>query len=89
MHAYINQVLTLHVDAPEAWLIECTEAAYDMDNLRLTELGDRKTISAAYELAYILITGSCEDVGGREPPNGLQLLLGSSQVALTLCSLLG
>ena len=36
------QVLTLHVDAPEAWLLECTEAAYDMDNLRLAELGERR-----------------------------------------------
>ena len=54
------QVLTLHVDAPEAWLIEVTEAAYDMDNLRLSELGERKTVSARYELVSILITGSCE-----------------------------
>ena len=37
-------MLTLHVDAPEAWLIEVTEAAYDMDNLRLSELGERKTV---------------------------------------------
>ncbi|EOD25484.1 hypothetical protein EMIHUDRAFT_457558 [Emiliania huxleyi CCMP1516] len=72
------QVLTLHVDAPEAWLLECTEAAYDMDNLRLAELGDRRTVSAVYELASLLITGSCEDVGSRHPPNGLQLLLGTT-----------
>lgn len=51
------QVLTLHVDAPEAWLLECTEAAYDMDNIRLAELGDRRTLSASYELASLLITG--------------------------------
>ena len=72
------QVLTLHVDAPEAWLVESTEAAYDMDNLKLEDLGERKTIIARYELASVLITGSCEDVSSRDPPNGLQLLLGSS-----------
>jgi len=71
------QVLTLHVDAPEAWLVGCTEAAYDMDNIRLSELGDRRTLSAHYELASLLITGSCEDVAARDPPNGLQLLLGT------------
>ena len=72
------QVLTLHVDAPEAWLIEVTEAAYDMDNIRLSELGERRTLSARYELVSLLITGSCEDLAGREPPAGLQLLLGRS-----------
>ena len=72
------QVLTLHVDAPEAWLIEVTEAAYDMDNIRLSELGERRALSARYELVSLLITGSCEEIAGREPPSGLQLLLGRS-----------
>jgi len=72
------QVLTLHLDAPEAWLVQVTEAAYDMDNLRLTELGERRTLFARYDLVSILITGSCEDFTRREPPNGLQLLLGTS-----------
>ena len=71
-------VLTLHVDAPEAWLIECTEAAYDMDNIRLSELNDKRTVSASYELASLLFTGSCEDLTSRKPPNGLQLILGTA-----------
>jgi len=72
------QVLTLHLDAPEPWLVQVTEAVYDMDNLKLAELGSRSTVIARYELSSLLITGSCEDVSSRDPPNGLQLLLGTS-----------
>jgi len=72
------QVLTLHLDAPEAWLVQVTEAAHDMDNLRLSELGERRTLFARYELVSILITGSCKNYVSQEPPNGLQLLLGTS-----------
>ena len=35
---------TLTIDAPEAWLIEVIEAAYDMDNIKLTDLGERRTL---------------------------------------------
>lgn len=45
------QVLTLHVDAPEPWLVQVTEAVYDMDNLKLGELGARNTVVARYALA--------------------------------------
>ena len=71
------QVLTLHIDAPEPWLVEVTEALYDMDNIKLIELGEKRTLTARYELASLLITGACEDVEARDPPNGLQLLLGT------------
>ena len=30
------------------------------------------TLGGRYELASILITGSCEDITSRDPPNGLQ-----------------
>ena len=68
-------MLTLHLDTPEAWLVEITEAARDMANIRLSELGDRSTLAANYELASVLIAGACEDLSSPEPPNGLQLLL--------------
>ena len=43
------QVLTLHLDTPEKWLVECMEATYDMDNIRLTQLGDaQRTLAARY-----------------------------------------
>ena len=32
----------------------------------------RYTLGGRYELASILITGSCEDITSRDPPNGLQ-----------------
>ena len=34
-----------------------------------------------YELTSLLITGSCEDMGSHDPPNGLQLLLGTETEA--------
>lgn len=52
------QVLTLHIDAPEPWLVEVTEALYDMDNIKLEELGEKRTLTARYELASLLITGA-------------------------------
>ena len=44
----------------------------------MSRLGDRRTVSAVYELASLLITGSCEDMGARDPPSGIQLVLGTS-----------
>ena len=73
------QVLTLHLDAPDKWLVECVEAAYDMDNVRLSQMPDtQRTLTARYELTAILITGACEDVSSNDPPSGLQLLLGTA-----------
>lgn len=34
-----TKVLTLHMDVPEAWLVEATEAKYDLDNFKPQDLG--------------------------------------------------
>ena len=53
------------MDVPEAWLVEPVRAAYDLDNLRLSDLGDSSTLSAEFELEAMLLTGSCTDSAAR------------------------
>lgn len=60
-----TKVLTLHMDVPEAWLVEPVRAAYDLDNLRLSDLEDENTLSAEFELEAILLTGRCTDIAAR------------------------
>lgn len=56
-----TKVLTLHMDVPEAWLVEPVRAAHDLDNLRLSDLGKEMTLHAEFELEALLLTGSCTD----------------------------
>ena len=73
-----SKVLTLHMDVPEAWLVEPVRAAYDLDNLRLSDLGSDATLNAEFELEALLLTGSCTDVSARrrdQVTKPLQLLL--------------
>lgn len=60
-----RKVLTLHMDVPEAWLVEPVRAAYDLDNLRLSDLEDEDTLTADFELEAILLTGRCTDIAAR------------------------
>ena len=60
-----TKVLTLHMDVPEAWLVEPVRAAHDLDNLRLSDLGGQTTLSAEFELEAVLLTGRCVDVAAR------------------------
>lgn len=60
-----TKVLTLHMDVPEAWLVEPVRAAYDLDNLRLSDLGSESTLTAEFELEAILLTGRCLDLAAR------------------------
>ena len=53
------------MDVPEAWVVEPVRAAYDLDNLRLSDLGDESTLTADFELEAILLTGRCTDVAAR------------------------
>ena len=34
------------MDVPEAWLVEPVRSAYDLDNLRLADLGQESTLHA-------------------------------------------
>lgn len=42
--------------------MEPTYAPYDLDNLRLEELGAVKAMEAEYELEALMLTGSCLDL---------------------------
>jgi hypothetical protein len=55
------------------------QAPYDLDNLRLEQLGDSRSMRAVYELEALMLTGHCFDTKTREPPRGLQLALGSAR----------
>ena len=57
-----SKVLTLHMDVPEAWLVEPTRTAYDLDNLRLSDLQGSSVLTAEFELEALLLTGSCVDL---------------------------
>ena len=62
-----TRVLTLNLDAPEAWLAEPIEAPLDLDNLRLADLGPgRRALAAAFELEALMLTGSCIDVAAKK-----------------------
>ncbi|EFJ45735.1 hypothetical protein VOLCADRAFT_105823 [Volvox carteri f. nagariensis] len=74
-----RRVLTLNLDAPEAWLVEPAAALYDLDNLRLEDVAGEVAF-AEFELDALMLTGSCVDVtasGRMTPPRGLQLHLGT------------
>ncbi len=54
------------MDVPEAWLVEPVKAELDLDNLRLADLGQKRSMSADFELESILLSGSCIDVAATD-----------------------
>ncbi len=69
------------MDVPEAWLVEPVSAPYDLDNLRLEDLGATRYLEAGFELEALMITGQCMDVAAKSREQvgfilwGLALLL--------------
>jgi hypothetical protein len=57
-----EKILTLNMDVPEAWLVEPVKAELDLDNLRLADLGGKRTMTANFELESLILSGSCTDV---------------------------
>ncbi|KAJ4784375.1 UDP-glucose:glycoprotein glucosyltransferase 1 [Rhynchospora pubera] len=74
----LSKTLTMNIDVPEPWLVEPVVAEHDLDNMLLENLGDTRTLQAVFELEALLLTGHCSEKG-REPPRGLQLILGTKQ----------
>lgn len=70
-----RQLLTLNVQAPDAWLVEATKAIYDLDNIRMEQA--ESDIIAEYQLRHILLEGHCFDEVTGNPPRGLQFILGN------------
>uniref|UniRef100_A0A3B5YVU0 UDP-glucose:glycoprotein glucosyltransferase n=2 Tax=Triticum aestivum TaxID=4565 RepID=A0A3B5YVU0_WHEAT len=74
----LSKTLTMNIDVPEPWLVEPVVAIHDLDNILLENLGDVRTLQAVYELEALLLTGHCMEKD-REPPRGLQFILGTKQ----------
>eukprot|EP00069_Balaena_mysticetus_P011307 bmy_07108T0 len=70
-----SPLLTLNMITPESWLVETVHSNCDLDNIHLKDI--EKTVTAEYELEYLLLEGHCFDVITEEPPWGLQFTLGT------------
>ncbi|KQJ97067.1 UDP-glucose:glycoprotein glucosyltransferase isoform X2 [Brachypodium distachyon] len=75
----LSKTLTMNIDVPEPWLVEPVVAIHDLDNILLENLGDVRTLQAVFELEALLLTGHCMEKD-REPPRGLQFILGTKQM---------
>ncbi|XP_064360688.1 UDP-glucose:glycoprotein glucosyltransferase 2 isoform X5 [Dromaius novaehollandiae] len=70
-----SPLLTLNLITPESWLVEAVNSSCDLDNIHLQDI--KGTVTAEYELEYILLEGHCFDVTTGQPPRGLQFTLGT------------
>ncbi len=72
-----EQLLTLKISTPEPWIVYPADTGgLDTDNVRLGAL--TKSAKVKFDLASLLVTGHCEEVGAPSPPAGLQLQLSSA-----------
>lgn len=70
-----NSLLTQNVQVPENWLVEAVRSVYDLDNIKLSEIGG--PVHSEFELEYLLLEGHCFDASTGAPPRGLQVTLGT------------
>lgn len=76
-----DTLLSLDLDVPNAWLAMPLASVHDLDNIKLGDLppGERtQGIDSVFELTKILVEGHCIDAKSKQPPRGLQFILGSS-----------
>ncbi|XP_067647958.1 UDP-glucose:glycoprotein glucosyltransferase [Eurosta solidaginis] len=71
----VNSLLTQNLHVPENWLVESVRSVYDLDNIKLNEIGG--PVHSEYELEYLLLEGHCFDSNTGAPPRGLQVTLGT------------
>ncbi|XP_001377394.4 UDP-glucose:glycoprotein glucosyltransferase 2 isoform X2 [Monodelphis domestica] len=69
-----SSLLTLNMITPEGWLVEAVHSSCDLDNIHLKNI--EGTVTAEYELEYLLLEGQCFDETTGQPPRGLQFTLG-------------
>jgi len=75
----LNRLLSMVLHPPDAWFVEASACAHDVDNILLEKLPDHETVlSASFTLQHILVTGHCTDEHN-SPPAGLQLALSDAQ----------
>jgi len=73
-----EQLLTLKLSTPEAWIVFPVDTAgLDTDNIQLSRVRDFVS-RVSFKLEHILITGHCRESASRAPPAGLQLQLQSA-----------
>ncbi|KAJ8252912.1 hypothetical protein GJAV_G00206940 [Gymnothorax javanicus] len=70
-----SPLLTLNMITPENWMVEAVRSSYDLDNIHLKEVSG--SVTAEYELEYLLLEGHCFDLSTGQPPRGLQFILGT------------
>lgn len=68
-------LLNLGMDIPPAWLVAPVESIHDLDNIKLSSVGEKANVDAVYELEHILIQGHSRDTTTGTAPRGVQLLL--------------
>lgn len=80
-----QQLLTMHLKTPEAWLMEPVTSGYDLDNIKLSSI-THTSIYARFRIAQLYVQGNCDEKPSGQPPRGLQLELtaGSQSVSDTL-----
>uniref|UniRef100_A0A5S6QWU0 UDP-glucose:glycoprotein glucosyltransferase n=1 Tax=Trichuris muris TaxID=70415 RepID=A0A5S6QWU0_TRIMR len=69
-----KQLFTLNVIAPHSWMVEATEAVYDLDNIKMSDAF--MDVVGIFELEHLLLEGHCFDEVTGSPPRGLQFTLG-------------
>lgn len=77
-------LFSMSLDVPDHWVVDAVAAPYDLDNLRIADVGGGASkIGALYELTHLLVEGNCKDVTKGANPQaaqvrGMQLKLASS-----------
>eukprot|EP01133_Synstelium_polycarpum_P002909 gene2909-3343_t len=70
-----SRVLTMAIDAPPEWIVKPIVAKYDLDNIRLRDLGRENALHAVFELEHLVIQGMSADNKLGSFPGGLELFL--------------
>lgn len=72
-----SPLLTQNLAVPENWMADLIRSVYDLDNIRLSDIGG--PVHSEYELEYLLLEGHCFDTTTGSPPRGLQFVLGTKE----------
>lgn len=72
-----NHLLTQNLAVPENWMVDLIRSVFDLDNIRLTDVGG--PVHSEYELEFLLLEGHCFDTTTGSPPRGLQFILGTKE----------
>ncbi|KAF2115554.1 UDP-glucose:Glyco protein glucosyltransferase-domain-containing protein [Lophiotrema nucula] len=75
-----DALLNLGMDVPPSWLVAPEDSIHDLDNIKLSSLGNGANIDAIYGLESILIEGHSRDVtNGGQPPRGAEVVLSTEK----------